>query len=380
LKLTASAGIINTDLDIDSYYLYDAVYSPTAYFSWADGNYTNRATTISRGENKNLTFAKRKEFNLGIEGSLLNNKLDFQATAFFIKKEGIPVQSYTQYPSYFYTAYPTTSFVPYTNFNANRYQGFDFQMNFHQKVGDVNLTVGAAGTYVTTKALKRDELYADSYRNRVGKPTDAIFGLQSEGMFADQDAINNHAVQKFGQVKPGDVKYKDQNNDGVIDDRDEVMIGRWGSPFTCGLNFTAQWKGFTLFVLGTGSFGGTGIKNSSYYWVYADSKYSAVVRDSWTEETKNTATYPRLTTLSGDNNFRYSDFWTYSTDRINLSKVQLTYSLPKNILKNSFIKGLNIYASGSDLLTISKNRDIMELNVGSTPQTRFYNLGIKAEF
>jgi len=380
LKLTASAGIINTDLDIDSYYLYDAVYSPTAYFSWADGNYTNRATTISRGENKNLTFAKRKEFNLGIEGSLLNNKLDFQATAFFIKKEGIPVQSYTQYPSYFYTAYPTTSFVPYTNFGANRYQGFDFQMNFHQKVGEVNLTVGAAGTYVTIKALKRDELYADSYRNRVGKPTDAIFGLQSEGMFADQDDINNHAVQKFGQVKPGDVKYKDQNNDGVIDDRDEVMIGRWGSPFTCGLNFTAQWKDFTLFVLGTGSFGGTGVKNSSYYWVYADRKYSAVVRDSWTEETKNTATYPRLTTLSGDNNFRYSDFWTYSTDRINLSKVQLTYSLPKNILKNSFIKGLNIYASGSNLLTISKNRDIMELNVGSTPQTRFYNLGIKAEF
>jgi hypothetical protein len=89
------------------------------------------------------------------------------------------------------------------------------------------------------------------------------------------------------------------------------------------------WKGFTLFILGTAQFGGTGITIDAYYWVYGERKYSAVVRDSWTEETKNTATYPRLTTFSGDNNFRYSDFWTYSTNRINLSKIQLTYSLPK---------------------------------------------------
>jgi len=122
------------------------------------------------------------------------------------------------------------------------------------------------------------------------------------------------------------------------------------------------------------------MKNNSYYWVYGAGKYSAVVRDSWTEATKNTATYPRLTTLSGDNNFRSSDFWTYSTDRINLSRVQLTYSIPKEVLKNLFVKGLDIYASGSNLLTISRNRDIMELNVGSAPQARFYNVGIKAEF
>jgi len=380
LKFTASAGIINTDLDIDDYYLYNAVYSSTAYNSWSDGTYTNQATTISHGQNTNLTYARRKEINFGLEGSVFNKMLSFQTTAFFIKKDGIPIQSYTQYPSYFFTSYPETSFVPYTNFEANNYQGLDFQLNFHKKVGEVDLKVGVAGTYVTTEALKRDELYADSYRNRTGKPTDAIFGLESEGLFMNQNEIDNHAVQKFGEVAPGDIMYKDQNTDGVIDKRDEVMIGRWNSPFTCGLNFTSQWKNFTLFVLGTGVFGGTGIRSNDYYWVSGDKKYSAVVRDSWTEETKNTATYPRLTTLSSDNNFRYSNFWTYSTDRINLSKVQLTYSLSKKILKDSFLKDLNIYVSGANLLTISRNKDIMELNVGATPQTRFYNLGVKAVF
>ncbi|WP_288882465.1 SusC/RagA family TonB-linked outer membrane protein [Pedobacter panaciterrae] len=382
LKLTASAGIIHTDLDFDirNYYLYNAVYSSTAFFSWADGTYVNQATTISRGENLNLSYARRKEVNLGIEGVLFNNKLDFSASMFLIKKDGIPVQSYSLFPSYFLTSFPATSFVPYTNFAANSYKGADIHLNIHEKLGDLKLTLGIAGTYVTTKALKRDELYADLYRNRAGKPTDAIFGLVSEGLFASQNDIAGHASQKFGVTRPGDIKYKDQNQDGVIDDRDEVMIGRWSNPFTGGLNVTAQFKDFTLFVLATGSFGGTAIKNNSYYWVSGATKYSAVVRDSWTEETKNTATYPRLSTLGSDNNFRTSDFWSYSTDRINLSKVQLSYRFPGRVLRNSFVKGLNIYASGSNLLTIAKDRAVMELNIGSTPQTRFYNLGIKADF
>jgi len=380
LKLTASAGIVNTDLDFNSYYLYDANYSPTAYFSWCDGSWVSRATTISRDENKNLTYAKRKEANFGIEGSLLNETMNFQATAFYIKKDGIPVQSYTLYPSFFKTGWPETSFVPYTNFEANSYKGFDFQVSYNKKMGEVHLNLGLAGTYVVKTAEKRDEMYADSYRNRAGKALNAIFGLENEGFFMNQADIDNHAVQKFGEVKPGDIKYKDQNNDGVVDERDEVLIGHWNSPFTCGLHLTAQWKNFTLFALGTGSFGGTAIKNGSYYWVYGNNKYSEVVRNSWTEETKNTADYPRLTTLSGDNNFRYSDFWTYSTNRVDLSKVQLTYSLPENFFKNSFIKSMNVYVSGADLLTISKNKELLELNIAKKPQNRFFNLGVKAVF
>jgi TonB-linked SusC/RagA family outer membrane protein len=382
LKLTAAAGIVNTDLDfgVNSYYLYNAVYSPTAFYSWADGTYTNRTTTISRGENPDLTYAKRKEVNLSIEGSLLKSRIDFLASFFYIKKDGMPVQNYSLYPGYFFTFYPETSFVPYTNFAANRYQGFDFQLNFYERVGAVKLSIGAAGTYIKTKALKRDELFTDAYRNRAGKPVDAIFGLQSQGLFADQNEIDKHETQRFGTVKPGDLKYVDQNGDKVIDERDEVMIGRWNSPFTGGLNITAQWKDLTLFVLGTGSFGGTAIRSGDYHWVTGAVKYSEVVRNSWTENTKNSATYPRLTTLGSGNNFRYSDFWTYNTNRFNISKVQLTWAFPEKMLKSSFVKGVKIYVSGSDLLTIAKNRDLMELNIGSMPQTRFYNFGIKGEF
>lgn len=186
-----------------------------------------------------------------------------------------------------------------------------------------------------------------------------------------------------GTVRKGDLKYKDQNGDQVIDSKDEVYLGRggwYGSPFTLGLNFTAKWKNFTLFALGTGGFGGYGMKNSSYYWVYGEGKYSEVVRGRWTEETAATATYPRLTTETGANNFRNSTFWLYKNNHFELAKVQLTYDFPKKWLRKSLIKDVSAYVSGSNLLTISKEREMLEMNVGAAPQTRFYNIGVKVAF
>jgi len=380
LKVSVSGGILNTDEGLSGYYLYNTSYVSNGWYSWSDGSWSNQATVVTRGANENLTYAKRKEITFGLEGDLFNRLINFQTNVFYIKKDGIPVQNSSQYPSFFVTGWPQTSFLPYNNYEENSYKGLDFQISFNKKLGDVNLTVGASGTYVVTEALVRDELYQDKYRNRAGKPINAIFGLQNEGFFMDEKDIETHAKQKFGEVKPGDIKYKDQNGDNIIDENDEVMIGEWGNPFNFGVHITAQYKAFTLFVLGTGGLGGTATKSGSYYWVYGDGKYSAVVRDSWTEATKNTATYPRLTTLSGSNNFRASDFWTYSTNRFDLSKVQLTYTVPERFFKDSYIKGLNLYVNAFSLLTISDNKDIMELNVGTEPQTRFYNIGVKAVF
>jgi TonB dependent receptor. len=212
-----------------------------------------------------------------------------------------------------------------------------------------------------------------------------VFGAYKvTDLFESNDEITKSPEQKFGgTVKPGDIKYVDQNGDGVIDDQDVIYLGKggwYGAPFTLGINMTLKWSDFTFFALGTGSFGANSLKNSSYYWIHGDGKYSAVVRDRWTEETKATATYPRLTTESGSNNFRTSDFWMYKTNRFDLAKIQVTYDLPKQLLKNSFIRELSAYVSGANLLTISKERKHMEMNVGSSPQTRFYNIGIKAAF
>ena len=257
-------------------------------------------------------------------------------------------------------------------------------MNFNKKVGEADLSLGVTGTYYKTEATQRDENNAYDYQNRTGKPVDGLWGLECEGFFQNEDDIANSPTQNFGgTVRPGDLKYKDQNGDGVIDTNDEVYLGRggwYGSPFTLGINFTAKWRNFTLFALGTAGFGGHAFKSDSYYWVYGDGKYSEVVRGRWTPETAATATYPRLTTLDGNNNFRNSTFWLYKTNRFDLAKLQLTYDFPKRLLQKTFLKEAAIYISGSNLLTIAKERELMERNVGTAPQTRFYNLGVKIAF
>ena len=185
-------------------------------------------------------------------------------------------------------------------------------------------------------------------------------------------------------VRPGDIKYIDQNGDGVINTDDQVYLGRggwYGNPLVLGANLTLKYKSFTLFAIATAGAGAYGLKNSTYYWIDAEDKYSAVVRDRWTPQTAATATYPRLTVSEGANNFVDSDFWMYKTNRFDLAKVQLTYDMPQAVLRNNkIVKGFSAYISGSNLLTISPERKHLEMAVGEAPQTRFYNLGVKLTF
>ncbi|NLR57436.1 SusC/RagA family TonB-linked outer membrane protein [Chitinophaga polysaccharea] len=383
LRLTASAGILHTDLDIASYYLYQGVYTTQgSWFGWKDGTGV-QATESRRGANPDMRFPQRKEISIGLDGSFFHQLIKLEGNVFVNKTTGNIIQPDVLYPSYFTTGFPSSSFIPYINYNDDKRVGFDFNLSFQRKVREVSYSVGLVGSYYKTTATKRAERYADNYQYRQGKPLDAIWGLQSQGFFHDADDIKNSPAQTFGQVKPGDIKYKDQNGDGVIDARDEVYLGRagwFGSPLTLGINLSAKWRNFSFFALGVGRFGAYGMKNNSWFWVDGEDKYSAVVRDRWTPETAQTAKYPRLTTFASDNNFRSSDFWLYKTNRIDLAKVQLSYDMSGWLGRKKVLKEMGVYISGFNLLTVSAERKTMEMNVGSAPQTRLYNLGIKGLF
>ncbi|NLR77130.1 SusC/RagA family TonB-linked outer membrane protein [Chitinophaga eiseniae] len=383
LRLTASAGVLHTDLDIASYYLYEGVYTTQgSWFGWKDGTGV-QATESRRGANPGMRFPKREEISIGLDGSFFHQLIKLEGNFFVNKITGNIIQPDVLYPSYFTTGFPSSSFIPYINYNDDKRVGADFSISFHNKLREVSYTIGLVGSYYKTTATKRAELYADNYQYRQGKPLDAIWGLQSQGFFRDADDIKNSPAQAFGQVKPGDIKYKDQNGDGIIDARDEVYLGRagWaGSPLTLGLNLSAKWRNFSFFALGVGRFGAYGMKNSSWFWVDGEDKYSAVVRDRWTPETAQTAKYPRLTTFASDNNFRNSDFWLYKTDRIDLAKVQISYDMSSLLGRKKVLKEMGVYVSGFNLLTVSAERKTMEMNVASAPQTRLYNLGIKGLF
>lgn len=386
LMLTASAGIISQDLDIATddnemgYYLYKSILQRGGWYSWADLG-GEAATHFQRGDNPNMTFIKRKEINVGLRGSLWDQLLSFDLNFFAGKMDGDIARVNSLYPIYFtQVGYPTSSIIPYINYNIDNRKGFDFSLYLNKKVSEVDLTLGVTGMYSKTEAGKRDESFEYDYQSRINLPVNGLWGLESLGFFNDQEEINNSPTQQFGDVAPGDLRYKDQNGDGIIDNNDEIYLGRWDTPLRLGLNFTAKWRNFTFFALADGFFGGQGFKNSSYYWVRGENKYSDIVRNRWTEETKDTATYPRLTTTNGANSFRNSDFWLYKADRLNLSQVQFTYDIPESALQGTFVSGLSVYVSGYNLLTISKERKHFEMNVGSAPQTRMYNIGVRGTF
>ena len=386
LRLTAGYTVLNQDLDIKEYFMYENIFTATGtWWGWSDANNAIQTSDSQRGGNDKLGFIKRKEFNVGLNGALFGNRLSFAVNYYNTVTDGLLAQPDYIYPSYMHTYWPVSTFVPYINYGKNRRTGVDFSLGYNDKVGDFEYAIQAFGQTNSSKNLKVAENVEYDYMRTEGKLTDALWGYECLGYYNSQEEIDNDKVKSsLGTVKPGDLRYKDQNGDNIIDSKDRVVIGRWSAKFTGGMNLTLKYKNFTLFAMLTGQFGGNALKDDTYNWVYGERKYSDVVLGAWTESKyKNgeSITYPRLTTQSSDNNFCASDYWMYSTDRIDLSRVQLTYDFNKSLFgDNSLVKGLQVYVNGSSLLTIAGERKQMERNVDSAPQTRSFTIGAKVEF
>lgn len=390
LKLNASYSVLNQDIDISDYYLYQGYYDVKGgYHTWNEGGNGTYTTLSKRGSNYGLDFVKRKEWRVGLEGSLLNGTVSFDMNYFHQLTSGLLTSgTATIYPSWMQR---DGSFITSLNYNEDMRQGFDFAVNFKKNIGKVKAQLGLTGMVFDSKANKREEKNEYSYMNAQGQALDVMRGYVCEGFFTQEDVdhmkanldkddpnfVPNHT---FGEIKAGDLKYKDINGDGKIDSNDQQVMGKYGwsaTPFFYGVNITLNWKQFTLFIAGTGQMGAKAFKSND--WIYNQKKYTSVVRGRWTPETAATATYPRLTAKDNTNNFRNSNFWLYSTDCFNLNKVQLTYDMPKEWFENKVVKGMSVYVLGESLLTISKHRKYMETSYGA-PQCRFYNLGLKMMF
>ncbi len=397
LLISASVSQLNEDMDIayvswpngqkrvDRYYLYNGNWDKNNWgFGWGDGRST---TTIApkRGENAKLEMIKRKELSVSLKASMFERFVTAEFTYFTNRWEGYLVNTTEDWPSHM------QNFVPFLNNDINSRHGFDFATNFNKDItGDLKVSLGVVGTYYDTKVVKKLQSELDrenqSQLDREGKPIDGIWGYKCIGIFQNVAEIEAAPEQKVGKVHPGDLRYADLSNNGVgdtlINANDKVYLGkdgRFGSPFTMGVNLTVKYKNFTFYALTSAKAGAYARKNNSYYQPKGDDKYSVLVKDTWTPENPN-AKLPALTAGSGDNNYQESDFWLYKDNAFQLTKIQITYDLPKEMLGDSFVKGVSAFVSGKDLLTISKESKVMETAIASDPKTRFFQLGVKATF
>lgn len=375
LKVHVSGGVLNADVGIDDFYLYEDKYQVSGTFKWNESGRSRTGVTQTRGGNNNLQFEKRAEITGGIEAALFGNTLGFEANVFFERYSGMISRTSSIWPGFY------TNFIANSNFDEDSYKGAEAGLSYNKKWGDFNLFVAANVLYTISNVEKRDEIYSEKYLYRAGHPVGGTWGLEALGLFQSQDEIDNSPTQTYGTVRPGDIKYKDQNGDGQIDDNDQIYLRNATPPFSGGIELRLGYKGFTLLALGNASWGkdNYSILGNEYYWVDSTDPYPTHVKDSWTPSNPN-AKWPALTTTTAANNNRRSTFWMYDNSFFQMRKIQLSYSLPKSLVRKVYMSKFDVFIDCSSPFQIAPNLHYRQLSVNSEPQYQTYSVGLRASF
>jgi TonB-linked SusC/RagA family outer membrane protein len=386
LKLRANYGVLVNDNwtlgNYNGYFLYEPSFTKSGYVSYNNGLNGNSSITIQSVGNV-YSYQKRKEFVAGFDTYLFKNKLWIESSYWNSLSDGNLTSLITSTPS-------VIGVTPVGNFNATRYQGVEFGVNYKEAFGDFKINVGVNYMISTSEIEKNAEpLYADNKKHlsRVGTSASSMWGLTSLGFYSADDFEADGTTLKstlpkpsWGAVRPGDIKYQDIDGDGVINADDNTVLGLWGNNQHASINFDISYKNWQLFVMGSGSWGGSGMKSSAYYQFRGnEAKYSVEALKSYDPENPNpNAEYPRLSLTNGNNNYQTSSFWKYESANFWLSNVQLAYNF--DLLPSAKLKTLKLYAKGGNLFTLSKNTQITQLNWNSAPQSRVFTLGLIANF
>ncbi|MGV8095458.1 MAG: SusC/RagA family TonB-linked outer membrane protein [Mangrovibacterium sp.] len=386
LKIRAEAGVIGYE-SFMSPYLYREKWTGGTGVSFGPSSLTTRwfgtttegsvyTTALERASNADLRLERRKEFSIGLDALAVNEKLWFEATYYNNLRDGIISNSSNQIPG----IVGVTGSFPYYNYNKVRYYGLEVGISYNGKAGDLRYTLGANATVQNSKLVKYDEpLYRNAYQVHTGQPEDTYWGQTYIGKFAS-DAETLEVPQLYdAELKKGDLKYKDMNNDGFIDDNDMSAIGHTTPRLCYALNINLSYKNFDFTAIGTGmAFYDIPLTNKYFWSGWGDNNYSDFVRDNIG------GAYPRLTYYKVNNNFIKSGFWLAKGGYFKLQNVELAYNVPKDKLGAIKIHGLRLYVRGANLLTVSKVKDVdpESINSGVTVYPLFttFSGGIKLIF
>jgi len=274
LKVKGTYGNIKTDIDnsFATYYMYQDMYKLQNSFWYGDGSNSNLRTQIVNIGNSDITWIERNELNLGFETSMLDNSL-FAEFNYFNSKRFNEISQMTNINMIFLGG---TTFLPYLNYGSRVEQGFEAGINYRGGSSDFKYNIGMNLVNINPVLKKVDELnYGPDleYRQQQGKAADAIWGYEAIGLFADDPEILASPVQTFGNVNPGDIKYRDISGNGIIDEDDQTIIGYSHARFNYVLSINLSYKNFDFFTYLSAQSGKSGLYNNDYYWVFGDTKY-----------------------------------------------------------------------------------------------------------
>jgi TonB-linked SusC/RagA family outer membrane protein len=386
LKLRVEAGILGYESFRSPFYYRDSYtynssgtsFGPNTTGQWFG---TNKDASVYRAYptrigNPALDWEKRKEFSAGFDALMLSQKLSLEVSYYNNLREGEVVRIVNSIP---YVA-GISAAMPYLNFNNTRYYGVETGIQFSDNSGKFMYSVGGNATIQNSKYEKYDDpAYRYAYQSRTGKATDTYWGQTYLGKFAT-DAEAAVVPQLYDAVlHQGDLKYKDMNNDGVIDDNDMSALGHTSPRLFYSVNAKLSYGNFDVTIIGTGRAFYDIAQTNTYFWNgWGDNNYSDFVRDNI-----NSA-YPKLTYYKINNNFIASDFWLTKGGYFKIQNVELAYNLPPDISHMIRARGVRFFVRGANLLTITKVKDVdpESINSGVTtyPLYKTFSGGIKLTF
>lgn len=399
LKFKATYGLVGNDAigDVNDRFFYlsnvnliDKDKQPIGFGQ--DFGYRPAGVSISRYANDQITWETSKKMNLGLEMGLFNI-FEIQADYFTEKRTNILMNR---------SSIPSTMGLQASlrgNVGEASSHGYEISIDGNHYINkDLSITGRANFVYATNKFEVYDEpKYPYPWLSWVGLNMNQKTGLIAERLFVDEADIANAPVQTFGEYMPGDIKYKDVNDDGVIDSQDFVPIGYPTVPkimYGFGLSTVYKDFDFSFFFQGSAqsSFFIDPVKSGPFLNVnnvvsgkkQNNAMLQAWADSYWSEENRDIyALWPRLSETTQSNNTQTSTWFMRDGSFLRLKSAEFGYTLPKSISSKWNIASLRLYVSGINLLTFS-NFKIWDVEMGGNglgyPVQKVYNIGLNLSF
>ncbi len=397
LKLRYSYGEVGNDrLSNDTRFPYISVVERSSRYHLGETGQTSlNGVSITTIGTPHLTWETAIKHNIGIDVGLFD-KFSMTVDIFKDTRENI-FKKRDHMPA---TAGLSGNQIPWANVGKMENKGFDGTAAFSDNIGKVSYTVRGNITYTNTDVLEYDEpANALPYKMTQGYRLYQTRGLIALGLFKDEEDIINSPKQNFGPVLPGDIKYKDVNGDGVINEDDIVPIGYTTTPgLIYGMGFSVEWNGFDFNVLFQGAgncdffVGGSGVypfqggEVGNIMQVVANPDQRWISREiSGNPATENSnATFPRLTYGNNQNNNRASSFWLRNSRYLRLKNLTVGYTIPKKITRKLLMENARIYFLGNNLCVWDEfgwwDPELASDNGARYPIQKNFTLGLTVNF
>ncbi len=351
IKLRASWGKLgNQNIGL---YQYMNLYSAGLNYIFSNGIAAGLAPTAL--SNPNITWESTTTTDLGADITLFGNRLELTADYYNRKTNDILVRL------------PLSSLYggltpPYQNVGVVQNKGWEISASYRDHINSISYAVNGNVSYNTNNVLHfqgNPDVIQSTGNNSIIKqdlPINSIYGYVADGTFKNQAEIDGWAKQKLsGTNKPGDLKYKDLNKDGVINSLDRTSIGNTIPKYTYGFSVSLGYKGFTVDALFQGISGVSRFYQNLWYTtgIRAGREINSEFLNAWSASTP-ASNIPRLTTDNNGDNTQASSFWVQDASYLRLKNLQVSYTLPASWLRKTFISKVQIYANGQNLFTWTK--------------------------